>query len=99
MYGVDCGSDCESRKNRREAVDENTDDRRGDCGIRIHTAERRVKRPTGIQAAGAERIQNEATTDEVNIPAQEIDLREGQILSANHEGNEEIPEDRGDRGN
>ena len=84
-------------KNRRKAVDEDADDGGRDRGVRINATERSVEGPAGVQAAGAERIQDKAAPDDVDIPAQEIDFRESQVFCANHDGNQEIPEDSGDR--
>ena len=95
---MDGHDEVEAGENRGESVDEDTQDRRSNRGIRIHTAERRVERPASVQSARAEGIQNEASSDDVDVPAQQIDLREGQILRADHQGDQEIPEDRGDRG-
>ena len=96
-HGVDSDDEVEAGKNGREAIDEDTDDRRGDRGIRIDAAERSVEGPAGIQAPGAEGVQHEGAADNIEIPAQEIDFREGQVLCSDHDGNQEIPENSGDR--
>ncbi len=87
----------EAGENRGEAIDEDTDDRGSDGRIRVNAAEWRVKRPAGVEPASAKRIQDEAAANDVDVPAEQIDLREGQILRADHQGNQEIPKDRGDR--
>ncbi len=98
-HGMDGDDEVEAGENRGEAVDKDADDRGRDGGIGVDAAKRGVKGPAGIQPAGAEGIQNEAAANHVDIPAEKIDLREGQILRADHQGNQKIAEDGGNRGN
>src|SRR5882672_1622160 len=92
-HGVDGDDEIQAGENGREAVDENAEDGGGDGGIGIDAAERRVKGPASIQAAGGKGIEDEAATDQVNVPAQKIYLGKGQILGANHDGQKEITQD------
>ncbi len=89
----------EAGEDGRETVDKNADDCGSDGGIRIDAAERRVEGPAGVQTAGAEGIQHEAAADDVNVPAEKVDLRKCQVLRADHQGNQEIAEDGGNGGN
>ena len=98
-HRVDRDDEVEAGENRREPVDEDADDGRRDRGVGINAAERRVERPAGVETAGRERIENEAAADEVDVPAQKIDLREGKVLRANHQRNKEVAEDRRNRRN
>ena len=96
-HGVNGDDEIQARQDGGEAVDENSDHRRSYRGIGIDTAQRRVEGPAGVQAAGREGVENEAAAKQVDIPAQEIDLGEGEILGADHERYQEISQDRGNR--
>src|SRR5712675_1585459 len=92
-HGVHGDDKVQTGENGREAVDENAEDGGSDGGIGIDAAEWRVKGPASIQAAGGEGIEDEAATDEINVPAQKIYLGKGQILGTNHDGQKEITQD------
>jgi len=62
-------------------------------------AERRVERPPGVEPAVDHRPQRKQSTDDVDVPADQIDLRERQILRPDHQRNQEIPHHRRNRGN
>ena len=98
-HGMDGDEKIEAGEDRRETINKDTDDGGRYCGIWINAAERRVKSPAGIEAAGCEGIQDEAAANEVDIPAQKINLREGEILGADHDRNQKIAEDGGNRRN
>src|SRR5882762_7684150 len=95
-HGVHGDDEIQTGENGGEAVDEDAEDGGSDGRIGIDAAERRVEGPASIQAAGGKGIKDEATTDQVNVPAQKIDLGKGQILGANHDGQKEITQDGGD---
>ena len=42
-------------------------------------------------------VQVECARDNVQVPAQQIDAREGQVFGAHHQGNQEVSEHRRDR--
>ncbi len=65
---------------------------RDDEGIRIRAAERRVECPAGVHAAHHDRGQREQRARDVDVPAQQIDARERQILGADHHRHEKVPE-------
>src|SRR4029077_12254785 len=92
-HGVHGDDKVQAGENGRETVDKDAEDSGGNGGIRIDAAQRGVKGPAGIEAAGGEGVEDEAATDELDIPAQKIDFRKGQILGANHDGQEEIAQD------
>src|SRR5215469_10027898 len=75
-HGMNGDDEVKAGEDGGEAVNENTDDGGCDRGIRVDAAERRVEGPAGVQAAGAERIEDEAAAKNIDIPAQEIDFRE-----------------------
>ena len=62
-------------------------------------AVRRVERPAGIDAAGHHRAEGEQEADDEDVPAQEVDLREGDVLRAEHQRQHEVAEDRRHGGN
>src|SRR5882757_615277 len=95
-HGVDGDDEVKAGEDGREAVDKDADDGGCDRGIRINAAERRVKGPAGVQTAGAEGIKNKNAANDIDVPAEKIDFRKGQILRADHHGNQEIAQDRGD---
>ena len=95
-HGVDGDDEIQAGEDGRKSVDEDADDGGRHGGIRIDAAERRVKGPTGIEAAGGEGIEHETAAGNVDVPAQEVELGKGDVFRANHQGNEKIPEDGGD---
>ena len=70
-----------------------------DLRVRVRAAVGRIKRPAGVHAAGDRGIQREQAAHDVDVPAQQIQLRKGQVARADHQGNQEISEDRGNRRN
>src|SRR6202040_206342 len=85
-HGVDGYDEIQAGENGRESVDEDSNDRRRDGGIRIDAAERSIKGPAGVQTAGAERIEHETAADDVDVPAQKVEFGKSQILGADHHG-------------
>ena len=60
----------------------------------------RVERPAGVDAAGEPwRTIGEQAADHEDVPAQQVELREGQIPGADHHRHEEVAQHRGDRRN
>ncbi len=74
----------------RESGDEHADRGGDDERVRIRAAERRVERPAGVHAAQNDGGQSEGRASDVNVPAQQIDTRKGQVLGADHHRHEEI---------
>src|SRR5579863_4094557 len=95
-HGVNGDDEIQTSEDGREAVDKDAEDSGCYGGIRINAAEWRVESPAGVEAAGGEGVENEAAADHVDVPAEEVDLGEGEVLGADHNGNQEIPEDGGD---
>ena len=77
--------------------DEDAERRRDHVRVGRHRAERRVERPAGIDAARDERIQREQPADDVDVPAQQIQLRKREILRADHHRDEEVAQHRRNR--
>src|ERR1039458_5157 len=55
-------------------------------------AEGSVERPTSVDAAGQHAVQHHHAADDVEIPAEQVDAGEGEILCPDHHGHEEIAE-------
>ena len=62
-------------------------------------AERSIEGPTGVDTAGQHAVQHHDPADDVEIPAQQVDAGEGEILGPDHHGHEEIAECGGNGGN
>ncbi len=56
-------------------------------------AERRGERPSGIHTAAKHHIQLNAAPHDEQVPAHEVDLREGHVFRANHERYKKVAED------
>ena len=89
----------QSGENRGKSGDEDADGNGGNLRIGVRAAIRSVERPAGIDAAGDRGIQREQPTDDVDIPAQQIQSRKGQVARADHQRHEEISEHRRNRWN
>ncbi len=68
-------------------------------GIRIGAAEWRVKRPAGIDAAAENCVESETRSENVDVPAEQIQARKREIARANHHGHQKISEHGGNTGN
>ena len=82
----------ETGENRRKARDEYAHRGGDDEGVRIGGAERRVEGPAGVHAAHDDGGQREERAHDVDVPTQQINAREGQILGADHHWHKEIAE-------
>ena len=98
-HRVNGHDEVQARQNRRETVDENAEDRGRDRRIGVDAAVRRVEGPAGVQASGQHGIDEECPTDDIEVPAQQVDLREGEVFRADHQRDQEISEDRRNRRN
>ena len=98
-HPVDRDDEVETGQDRRKAGDEDAERRRDDIGRRRHGAERRVERPPGVHTAGDQRVEREEPAEDVDVPAREVQLREREILRADHDRHEEIAERRRNRRN
>ena len=67
-----------------------------DFGIAEGGAEGRVEGPAGIDAAGQHAVQHHDAADDVQVPAQQVDAREREILRADHHRDKEVAQHRGD---
>src|SRR5262245_18129638 len=65
-----------------------------DIAIRIRPAVRRVERPSGIHPANDDRGEADDSSEDVDIPAQQIDTRKSEVLGSNHQRYEKISQNR-----
>ena len=77
-------------KIEREPGDEDRRRRRDHMRIQVVGRERSGEGPAGIDAAQHQRGQRERAADEIQIPAQQIDLRERKVLRAQHDRDQEV---------
>ena len=89
----------ESGKNGGESGDKNGEPGRNHVGIQEFRTQRSVERPAGIDAAVEDGVEHQRAADDVEIPAQQVDARESQVLGPDHDRQQEIPEHRWHRGN
>lgn len=81
-------------KDRRKANDENGARRKDDIAVGIHGRQRCVEGPSGIDTAGDQHVDGEETGNHVDVPAQEIEFRKGEIPGTDHQRNEELSRSR-----
>ncbi len=98
-HAVDRDDEVQARENRREAGDEDADAHRENGGVHVVRRERRVERPSRVDAAVQERPQREGAADRVEVPREQVDAREREVLRADHERDQEVSEDGRDPGN
>ena len=89
----------EAGENGGKAGDEDADRHGNDLRVRVRAAVGRVEGPAGVHAAVNHRIHREHPARHVDVPAQQVQPRKGQIARADHHGHQEISEDRGNRRN
>ena len=56
----------------------------------------KIASPAGIDATSRDGVEHQAAGDDVDVPAQQVDAREGKIFRADHHGHEEVAEHSGD---
>ncbi len=83
----------------RKARDEDAERGRDDIGIRRRRAVRRVERPACVDPAHRDGREHENAAHGVDVVTQQIDLRKGQVLGPDHDGDQEVAEDRRNRRN
>src|SRR6266404_20728 len=89
----------ESGENRGKSRNEYAD--RGERHVRVgvNTAVGSVKSPAGIDSARRRCRKREQTSNNIDIPAGEVQTRERQVPRSDHHGNQKISQHRGDRWN
>src|SRR6266550_1852365 len=66
-----------------------------DFGVAEGCAERGVEGPAGVHAAGQYGVHHESAADNVEVPAEKINSREGQIAGSNHQWNKKVSQNGG----
>ena len=94
---MDRHDEIQRRHDRRKAVDEHGHRRGEDIAVGVQRRIRRVESPAGIDAAHDQGIKQHQPGKIEDVPAGEIEAREGEIVRADHQRDEEIAERRRDR--
>src|SRR5260221_8535140 len=81
---MDRDDEIEASKDRRKSVDENAQPYGHHIGIRKGRAVRRVKCPTGIDAALHQSPKRKRTADPIDVKAQKVDAWKSEVLSPDH---------------
>ena len=96
-HPVDRDDEVEARQDRREARDEDAERRDDDLPLGEGRRHRRVEGPARVDAARQERHERHDPADHVEVPAQEVDAREREVLRPDHDRQQEVAEHRRDR--
>jgi hypothetical protein len=91
-HAMNRDDEIEARKDGREAGDKDGEPGFNDIGITADRAVRSVEGPTGVDTAGEHAVQEERASDDVEIPTQKVDAREGEIFGADHQRHKKIAE-------
>src|ERR1035437_2591999 len=94
-HAVGGHDEVQSREDRGEAREEDTDDGGDNVGLEELGAEGSVESPTGVDAAIEDRVDHQRAADDVKVPAEQVDAWEGKILGTYHHGDEEVAEHGG----
>ena len=94
---VDGHDEVEPGEDRGEAGDEDAHRGELDVALREHRAVGRVEGPARVEPAGEQRVERDRRPDHVDVPAQQVELREGQVLRPDHQRDQEVPERGRDR--
>ncbi len=95
---MDGDDEVQSGEDRREAREEDSDDGGDDVGLEELGAEGRVERPAGIDAAVKDGVDHQQAADDKEVPAEQVDAREGEILGADHDRDKEVAQHGGHGG-
>jgi len=74
---MDRDDEIQSGEDRRESGDEDCESGFDDIGVTELCAEGAVERPAGIDAASQQDVNHHQAADDVQVPAQQVDAREG----------------------
>ena len=79
-----------------ESGDEDCQSRFNDFCVGEVGAEGSVEGPSGVDATGQHAVQHHHAADDVEVPAQQVDAGEGEVLGSDHHGHEKIAQHGGD---
>ena len=82
-------------QNRTETGEEDSHHNPDNVAVCIHAAIRRVKSPTGIDAAVSQCPQRQTCTRNKKIPRQQVQLGKSEVFRTDHHRHQEIAEDGG----
>jgi hypothetical protein len=88
---VDGDDEVQSGEDGRESGHEDCEPGFNDLRVAKGGAEGCVEGPSGVDAAGQHAVHHHDAGDDVEIPAQQVDAREGEILRPDHQRDQEIP--------
>ena len=92
-HRVDRDQEVQACQDRGEPGEENADGRHDDPAVRVDRRVRRIEGPARVDAAMDDRPHGDETADDVEVPGQQVQPREGEVFGADHERDEKIPED------
>ncbi len=95
---MDGGDEVHPREDGGEAEDEGAEDHGGGSAPGRAGAVGGVEGPPGLDAALEDGPDGEEAAEDIGVPADEVEPGEGDILGADHDGEEEVPERGGDAG-
>ncbi len=96
-HPVHGNNEVQAGQDRREADDKYAQAGGDHVGIRVRGGVRSVEGPACIHAAGEDGVADKGGPGHVDVPAQQIQPGEGQILGADHHRDKEVAEDRRNR--
>src|SRR5208337_652344 len=88
-HAVNGDDEIESGENGRETRDKDREPSFNDVGVGAR-AVGGVESPAGIYAAGQHAVQKKYAGGDVEVPAQQVDAREGEIFGADHDRHQEV---------
>src|SRR5271169_1118878 len=96
-HAVDGHHEIQASENGGESGDEDGESGLDNFRVGIGRAEGGVEGPASVDAAGQHAVQHHDAADDVEVPTQQVDAREGQVLSADHHGHKEISQNSRNR--
>ena len=95
-HAVDGHDEVQAGEDRREAGDEHPQAGRDHVGVGVGGAVGGIEGPARVHSPADEHEDRERRADHVDVPAREVQPREGQVARADHEGDEEVSQHGGD---
>ena len=91
---MDCNYKIHSRQNRRKSSDKDSNNTERYISIAIDAAIGRVESPSCVNAAIDHSKEGYCSSDDIKIPGEQIEFREGKVTRPNHNGYQKVPQDR-----
>ena len=96
-HRVNRDDEIQAREDRGKPVDENSHAGGNYVRVRKRRAVGNIEGPAGIDAACEQRIDRDDPAEHVDVPAQQVDPRKGQVLRADHHRHQKVSQRGGDR--